>query len=220
MAEKDGPNRRHSVAEQAYLISNPEERAHKEAENGLIQFDKAMNLVEQHLDPERPFKLRVSTILDIHLWALKDIHAYAGNFRPAEVSINESAHQPVERALVPHLIEEMCDHVNDNWNTKSALYLASYIMWRLNWIHPFADGNGRTSRMVSYVVLCIKIGSRLPGSNTIADQICKNRDPYFAALEDADKAAKDGKIDVSAMENLLEGMLAKQFVNFLEDAKT
>lgn len=219
MADEEGQNRRHSVAEQAYLISDPDERARKEAENGLIQFDNAMQLVEQHLDPERPFKLRVSTILEIHRWALQDIHEFSGNFRPAEVSINESKHQPVDRALVPHLVEEMCDHVNDNWESKSALYLSAYIMWRLNWIHPFADGNGRTSRMVSYVVLCLKIGARLPGNNTIADQICENREPYFRALEDADRAEIEGRIDVSAMENLLEGMLAKQFYNMIEDAK-
>ena len=220
MAEGEDPNRRHSIAEQAYLISDPDERARKEAENGLIQFDGAMRLVEMHLDPERPFKLRLSMILDLHRMALQDIHPLAGNFRPADVSIEESEHQPVERALVPQLLEGMCDHVNDNWDTKSALYLSAYVMWRLNWIHPFADGNGRTSRVVSYVVLCLKLGSRLPGKNTIPDQICVNREPYFNALEKADKADKEGRIDLSAMETLLEGMLAKQLVSMLEEAKT
>jgi hypothetical protein len=33
----------------------------------------------------------------------------------------------------------------------TAIHLAAYLMWRLNWIHPFADGNGRTARMTSYV---------------------------------------------------------------------
>ena len=220
MAEEEGPNRRHSVAEQAYLISDPDERARKEAENGLIQFDGAMRLVEQHLDPERPFKLRLSMIMELHRLALQDIHPFAGNFRPADVSIEKSEHQPVERALVPQLLEEMCDHVNENWNAKSALYLSAYVMWRLNWIHPFADGNGRTSRVVSYVVLCLRLGSRLPGKNTIPDQICANRKPYFDALEKADEADKAGGIGLSAMETLLEGMLANQLVSMLEEAKT
>ena len=37
----------------------------------------------------------------------------------------------------------MCDCVNSNWDDlNSNFYLGAYIMWRLNWIHLFADGNG------------------------------------------------------------------------------
>ncbi|HET9282483.1 MAG TPA: Fic family protein [Candidatus Angelobacter sp.] len=53
---------------------------------------------------------------------------------------------------------------------KSAIHLAAYVIWRLNWIHPFADGNGRTSRALSYLVLCTRLGERLPGTVTIPDQ--------------------------------------------------
>jgi Fic family protein len=53
----------------------------------------------------------------------------------------------------------MCDYVNDQWSVRTALHLAAYVMWRLNWIHPFTDGNGRTSRISSYVILTIKAGS-------------------------------------------------------------
>jgi len=55
-------------------------------------------------------------------------------------------------------------------------------MWRLNWIHPFADGNGRTSRILSYVVLSIRSGALPPGTPTIPDLIVENRQPYFAAI--------------------------------------
>ncbi len=121
---------------------------------------------------------------------------------------------------MPSLVEDMCDYVNDNWESKSAVHLAAYIMWRLNWIHPFADGNGRTSRIVSFLVLCLRVGMRLPGKNTIPDQICENRGPYFEALEAADAAEKEGRIDVSAMESLIKAMLAKQLVSMYEDAKS
>jgi Fic family protein len=220
MSDEGSPlARRHSKADGAQLISDPDERAQKEAENGLKQFDAAMQLVEMHLSPERPFRLRPSAILELHRMALDGIHEFAGNYRPAAVSIQESAHQPVERAFVPHLVEEMCDYVNAHWADKSAVHLAAYVMWRLNWIHPFADGNGRTSRVVSYLVLCIKLGARLPGRKAIPDQICDNRDPYFKALESADEAAKRDEIDVSAMEALLEGLLAKQLLTMYEDAR-
>ena len=64
---------------------------------------------------------------------------------------------------MPDLVAEMCGYVNENWHM-SAIHLAAYLLWRMNWIHPFADGNGRTARVVSYVVLSVKLDSLLPGA--------------------------------------------------------
>lgn len=91
-------------------------------------------------------------------------------------------------------------------------------MWRLNWIHPFSDGNGRTSRMVSYLVLSVKLAMLLPGHDTIPDQIVDNRKPYFNALEAADRAASQGIVDLSEMEALIERMLAVQLAIVMETA--
>ena len=63
----------------------------------------------------------------------------------------------------------MCDYVNDNFASKTGIHLAAYVMWRLNWIHPFVDGNGRTSSAASYFVLCMRAGNVLPGKKTIPE---------------------------------------------------
>jgi len=68
--------------------------------------------------------------------------------------------------------------------------------------------------MISYVVLSIRAGSILPGIPTIPDQIVDNRKPYFEALDAADLAFRDGKIDVSKMEDLLSALLANQLAHF------
>ena len=73
---------RHSQAEAAELIADPEERARRETVNGLRQFDQVYELVQQSLDPERPFKLRLSHILGLNRTALQGVNAHAGNFRP------------------------------------------------------------------------------------------------------------------------------------------
>lgn len=111
----------------------------------------------------------------------------------------------------------MCDYVNDNWR-RSALHLCAYVMWRLNWIHPFTDGNGRTSRAVAYVVLCCRLGYVLPGRLTIPEQIATNKVLYYTALEAADRAFERGKIKLTAMEKLLGGMLAKQLYGVHQQA--
>ena len=151
MTEED---RRHSVASEASLVADEQARAEFEARNGLIQFDRACQMIIEAIDRGAAWKLRPSSILTLHRSALEGLSPYAGNFRPSSVEIQGSGHKPVDAHRVPELIEDMCDYVNTNWSEKNAVHLASFIMWRLNWIHPFSDGNGRTSRMVSYVVLC------------------------------------------------------------------
>lgn len=208
--------RRDSKALEPEIIKDPEKRAEAEAANGLRQFDAGKGEAQAAID-RGYFKLRPSLILALHREALRGISHFAGNYRPASVEISKSKHQPPPEHLVPALVEDMCDYVNDN-SDKTAIHLAAYVMWRLNWIHPFADGNGRTSRIVSYVVLMVRAGFILPGSPTIPDQIVSDRSGYFNALDKADEAWKDGRIDVSAMEELLGGMLARQLMSFYESA--
>ena len=212
-AERRNTHHRH-----AFILKDPILIAETEARNGLLQYDLGIRIIMDAIE-RRVFRLRPSTLLDLHREALQGINDSAGVFRTGIVSITGSDHIPVAPHMVPHLVEEMCDYVNEHWNDASALHLASYVMWRLNWIHPFTDGNGRTSRMISYIVLSSNIRSILPGTPQIPDQITVNRNPYFSALETADKAWVDtNKIDVSAMEILLESMLARQLLNAHEAA--
>jgi fido (protein-threonine AMPylation protein) len=209
------PEKRDSRALQPELISDPHERAEAEARNGLRQYDYGINVIQTALE-RGSFKLRVSLVLGLHREALAGISVFAGNFRPAGVEIQGSKHEPAGAHLVPELIEQLCDYVNDNWENTTPIHLAAYVMWRLNWIHPFADGNGRTARILSYVVLSIAAGTLLPGTPTIPDQIVENRIPYFEALDAADDAFKHGKTDVSKMEELLAALLARQLASFYE----
>ena len=112
----------------------------------------------------------------------------------------------------------MCEYVNEMWAEKSAVHLAAYVLWKMNWIHPFADGNGRTARAVSYVILSIKLDSILPGTPTIPEQIAADKSPYYKALEAADRAWADGKIDLSELEDLIEAMLAQQLYHAAREA--
>ena len=74
------------------------------------------------------------------------------------------------------------------------------------------------ARVVSYVVLSIKLDSLLPGTPTIPDLIAADKTPYYKALERADDSWKRKLIAVSDMENMLEGMLAQQLLNATQEA--
>ena len=206
---KTGGGNRHSKAASVELIRDPKKRARREARNALSQFNLALDIIGDWLRPGRKFHLSPSPILLLHKEALDGLSLYAGTYRNGPIKIGKSRHAPPEAHLVPTLVQEMCDYVNRNWR-RTALHLCAYAMWRLNWIHPFTDGNGRTSRMVAYVILCVRLGYVLPGTQSVPEQIAANKTPYYDALEIADKNFGKGKIDVSRLEDLLSGMLAKQ----------
>lgn len=206
---------RHSIAQQQELITDPDEKARREVENGVRQFALAIDLIRDHVqEPERPFVLATRHLLQLNHAALDGIHIMAGTFRNGPVTIGGSKHVPPQAFIVPEETTHLCSYVNDNWDQATGLHLCAYTLWRLNWIHPFADGNGRTARAASYVVLCTRLDGLLPGSPTIPEQIAADKKPYYDALEHADAAWKERQeVDVSALEDMLNGMLAKQLLS-------
>jgi Fic family protein len=211
---------RHSHAEDAQLLSDPEEIARREAENGLRQFNLALEMIRTSVkDKERPFKLRAGPILQLHKAALDGLHRLAGTFRNTPVTIGGSKHQPPHESFVSDEVQTMCEYVNENWPTKSATHLAAYVLWKMNWIHPFSDGNGRTARTISYVVLSSKLDGLLPGTPTIPEQIAADKEPYYQGLEAADDAWRaTGQVNVSNLENMLNSMLAAQLLSATKEA--
>jgi Fic family protein len=81
------------------------------------------------------------------------------------------------------------------WSSGDALDAAAFALWRINWIHPFKNGNGRTARAFCYACLSARLGVILPGTTTVIDQIMLTRADYEAAIRAADQAAA---VDASA----------------------
>jgi len=178
-----------------------------------------VGMINEALRNPRHFRLRPSSIQELNRISIKNIEVEAGRWRDVPIVIEGSRHQPPAAEDVPRYIDELCEYVNEHWTDRSPFHLAAYVMWRLNWIHPFVDGNGRTTRAVSYYVLCARLEFHMPGVMTVPEMIAQNKDPYYRALEAADGAALTGSLDVSEMEYLLSDLLAKQMVYALQRAE-
>lgn len=187
------------------LFSTNQEKCDLEARNGLLQFDETLRLIGVF---GTVLRLTPDIVCDLQRLAIQDIYTCAGTFRTGPIAISGTNHQPPHHDDVPKLVEEMCDYANRN--ADRPIHVASYLMWRHNWIHPFFGGNGRTSRAISYLALSVCYGFVLPGNPAIPEQIVSNRDPYYAALDAADAAWSHNQLDVSVMETLMETLLAKQ----------
>lgn len=197
------------------LYRTGKEKRELESRNGTLQFLAVLDHIE---DWTPAIKLTPKTIKSLQDRAIVNLYSCAGFFRDGPVRIQNVDHQPPNAVDVEKLVDDLCDYINDNWTTKSAVHLASYAVWRLNWIHPFFGGNGRTSRAVSYLVLCAKLGFRLPGNVTVPEQIVRRRDAYTNALQEADSVWQHQRLDLSAMESLMECVMAAQLVDVVNQA--
>jgi Fic family protein len=113
-----------------------EAKALLEAENGIRQYDRMVELVEAALAAPR-FRLRVSSLMELNRLAVEGLETDPGSLRSVPIQISNTNHRPPPAVDVPRLLEEMCDYVNDNWERETALHLSAYVMWRLNWVHPW-----------------------------------------------------------------------------------
>ncbi len=188
------------------LYEDDTQKVELQSRNGVLQFNEVIRLIDRSNGLFRPTRRK---ILRLHRFAIQDVYTCGGRFRNWPVTIRGSLHRPPEARYIKGLVAEMCAtaHRNTDWSpTKTAAFL----LWRLNWIHPFGGGNGRTARALAYFALCVRLGLRLPGEFTIAEQIDRDRRRYQEALEDADAAWKGHSLDVSRMESLLEDFLERQ----------
>jgi Fic family protein len=179
--------------------------------NLLRQYDLLSNCIEIGLDSS------IEAFDKYTLWALNyaavaNIAQFGGRFREEPVYVG--SHIPPRFEEVPHLMDLFFSFIHENWTVKGLgdhpTALAAYALWRLNWIHPFVEGNGRTARAACYYLICMKYGALLPGRKIVPERIRENRQPYYDALKAADLAWHEGHLDVSVMADYLEGLLLGQ----------
>ena len=124
----------------------------------------------------------------------------AGEFRREEVKVGDVAngrvhvhHHPPAWLAVEACIDELLAWVeaskvrgsggDDPW--VHPVILAGIVQHRLVWIHPFVDGNGRTARMLTTLLLSQR-GYDFKYLFQLSTYYNQARDDYYAALRGAD----------------------------------
>jgi Fic family protein len=134
-----------------------------------------------------------------------------------DVRIRGSEHKLPPAAQVPTLVSDLVAKLNAERESVPALDRAGYALWRINWIHPFAGGNGRTARAVSYSVICIDIGVVPPGTRQFPAVIYDKRDAYVEALKRADASElTTGTPDLADVRQIIEDALLRQLAGVID----
>ena len=154
------------------------------------------------------------------LWALNhvavaNISQFGGRFRKEPIYVGN--HKPPHFNEVSDWMDRFTSTIQENWYIWTETELAAYGLWRLNWIHPFIEGNGRTARAACYFLLCVRAGFLLPGTKIVPERIRESRGSYEAALTAADQAWDAGNLDFTEMEKYLARLLQEQLEEALDE---
>ncbi|MCA3575291.1 MAG: Fic family protein [Aestuariivirga sp.] len=177
-------------------------------DNGNRQYDFLRSIVAAALAMQRPyFSSTIIRALNFH--AIACLHPYAGEYRPCEVKVGDD-YQPPPAFAVPSLMEDFINQVNHEWRKGDPLVLAAFVLWKLNLIHPFINGNGRTARAACYYVLCLKLGGWLKGEMILPEALRQNHAEYVAAIKAVDASLATGQFSLAPLHGLLQRLLMKQ----------
>ena len=136
------------VINEGLTVSGKSMREHLEA----INHQEAIGYIKQIL--ERNYQLNERELLSIHNLILRGIIPEdAGKYRKVQVMIKGSAHLPPQPFLVAKAMEDYFIWFLENKNKLHPIILAAEMHERLVTIHPFIDGNGRTSRLIMNLIL-------------------------------------------------------------------
>lgn len=187
--------------------NRPSPAQQRRAEQLALCNAKAFGIVASQLQKREAAHPTLPMLCDLHQLATTDMIASAGHLRTTDVTITGSRHAPPPAHNVAALLESLfADLQSEPWRNTSAFDAAAFALWRLNWIHPFDDGNGRTARAIAVIVLFTRL-QRLPiaqlGKPTFLDHLAWRKLDYFDALEAADRACAASTIDISALSQLL-----------------
>ena len=111
-----------------------------------INHEKAILYLDDLVKDKNP--ITEWNIKNIHQLILKDIdNENAGRYRKENVTIKGAIHIPPDYIKIPELMEKLILNYN-TWNQYHPIIKAALLHGELVKIHPFVDGNGRTSRLL------------------------------------------------------------------------
>lgn len=162
------------VINKGLTVSGKSMKEHLEA----INHGDAILYVKELISKESV--LTKKEVLSIHNLILRGIlPEEAGRYRRIQVMIQGSGHMPPPPYLVEKQMEDYFIWYERNRLSLHPIVLAAEMHERLVTIHPFIDGNGRTSRLIMNMILLQNgfVIANIKGDNT-------SRYSYYEALDE------------------------------------
>lgn len=164
----------------------------------LLNYRKAFDFVAAYILSQKP--ITEGLIREIHRRLVEEVRgntAQPGQYRTiqnyiANPKTKEIIYTPPAPYDVPILMAELIDWLQ-NEKTIPPVLIAGIAQFQLVHIHPFVDGNGRTSRLLS--TLCLyRFGYDFKKLFTISEYYDRNRQDYYQAFQ----SVRDNHMDMTS----------------------
>lgn len=151
----------------------------------ILNYFAGLRYVERHAKKKT---IRHEDIFDLHRLLAGQVmdQGEAGRYRTIQVRVGR--HFPPAAADVSGLMFELLDWWNKKAPTLSPVLSSSILHYQFEWIHPFADGNGRTGRALALWEL-YRRGFDRHHIFSVDEYYWEDRPTYYRAL---DAVRKDG----------------------------
>lgn len=131
----------------------------RSSEQEVVNYNEALSWLNEKLNKEK-INISADLILKIQKKVMKKLlpDFEIGRFRQKPVVVNDprtrkTVYLPPDYQPVPGLMSQLVDFINQNQNQIDPLILAGILHKQMVIIHPFMDGNGRTTRLATKVLL-------------------------------------------------------------------
>lgn len=168
----------------------------RDDEKELLNYKKAMDFISKYLGKDDP--VSEGLVRELHKIIVRGVRGskaqpgiyrkvqnYVANSRTKEIIYTPPA--PLE---VPPLMREFVDWINASTEEVSPVLTAGIAQFQFVHIHPFVDGNGRTARLLSTLIL-YKTGYDFKRLFTISEYYDKDRSAYYTAIQSVRKNKMD-----------------------------
>ena len=183
-----------------YVQNKPNKDVKIQSMEEISNIERAMFFIDEcfRQSPNMPinnvFILELHKIISEVLSPSKEGSNTPGCYRTTNVEIRNSEHTPPMNIQVPEYMDELISFINAPDTLQKILLKVAIAHHRFVWIHPFDNGNGRMSRILTYAMLKQAKFDKISLLNPAA-VFCIKRSEYFDKLTRADNGDKEGLLD-------------------------
>lgn len=190
-------------------------------EEEILGYRNVLNLVHENYDA---IPVRSNYILQLHKELLKYTnYSYGGRFKtvPNEIDMflengeKVTLFKPLEPYETPDAVNSICENFQTALNKESAdeLILIPCFILDFLCVHPFNDGNGRMSRILTLLAL-YRSGYFVGQYVSIEKAIADTKEAYYAVLQKADKGWHEENNDPEPFIKYMLGVILSCYREF------
>jgi len=204
------------IADLVVKNTKPQNRSEQE----IAGYRDALNLLHQSA-PHMPFSINV--ILQLHSWLYRYLPTQGGQWKTMDNEITEIHPDGRKRIRfvpstafeTPRAMEKLIEQYDKcihEWNQEPLLVIPLIILDFLC-IHPFRDGNGRTARLLTLLLLYhfdYQVGRYISLERIFEE----SKESYYETLEKSSHGWHQGKHDIMPWLSYFWGVLLRAYGEF------